>query len=312
MKLTILNTGEQLYVNANQTTTYPTVLPVWGSHSFTVRISEMAQGSNKTELFASRSVVPGQTPTLKFPPVDGAEIDLSVLSSLMPEFTSTNKNNSIYIRVWAGSVPYTFIFNVINIDAPNFGRQSQTDFKLSKGRLNPVSRPANDRIYSRTIASTNGDPATLYGRDGNLYSVTYQQGSPIDVTKYYRIAIPSCGIDKVYPDINNEPCGRVTLSWFNSCGSFDFIDADNFSCVDTLAQQGDGRVVTKREVTCNFGLNAQNVVALKRLAVSPEIKICGMNEEDPTALYNCKCSSTTGVKSTGSGLTNIVTLKFIY
>lgn len=312
MKLTILSTHEKLYVNANQTTIYPQTLSIWGSHPFKVEISEMAQGSNKTELFATTSIIAGQTPTLRFPPVDDAVIDLSVLSSLMPKFTDTNRSNTIYIRVTARSVPYTFVFNVINVDAPNFGRQNQTDFRLNLGRLNPVSRPANDRIYQRTTASTEGDPATLYGRDGRLYSVTYKQGTAIDVTKYYRIAIPSCGIDKVYPDINPDPCGRVTLSWFNSCGSFDFIDADNWSCADTLAQQGDGRVVTKREVTCNFALNAQNVVALKRLAVSPEIKICGMDEEDPTALYNCKCSSTTGVKSTGSGLTNIVTLKFIY
>ena len=140
------------------------------------------------------------------------------------------------------------------------------------------------------------------------------QGDGIsDACQYKKITIKnpdgSVAAVKVYPE-EVHACGAITLKWLNSCGSYDAISCYNWSAQSTIAQGLSGGNVTKRELTCVFEVTEANKFALDVLSLSPDVTVRGLDEVDMDT--KLRCSSTTGVKYTATGLVKTVTLKFQY
>ena len=133
-----------------------------------------------------------------------------------------------------------------------------------------------------------------------------------DACQYRKVTIKK-GSDivaaKFYPE-ETTACGAITLRWLNSCGSYDAISCYNWSTQPTITQGLDGGTVTKRELTCVFELTEANKFALDVLSTSPDVTVRGLDGVQWDT--KMRCSSTTGIKYTASGLAKTATLKFQY
>lgn len=144
--------------------------------------------------------------------------------------------------------------------------------------------------------------------------LTFVQGSGLpDACQYKKVTIKnpdgSVAAVKMYPE-EISACGAITLKWLNSYGSYDAISCYNWSTQPTITQGLDGGTVTKRELTCVFELTEANKFALDVLSTSPDVTVRGLDGVPHDT--KIRCSSTTGVKYTASGLARTATLKFQY
>lgn len=133
-----------------------------------------------------------------------------------------------------------------------------------------------------------------------------------DVCQYRKVTIKKGSTIvavKSYPE-EITACGAITLRWLNSCGSYDAISCYNWSTQPTITQGLDGGTVTKRELTCVFELTEANKFALDVLSTSPDVTVRGLDGVQWDT--KMRCSSTTGIKYTASGLAKTATLKFQY
>lgn len=256
-------------------------------------------------------------------PVNGIEIDLaSYFHPLIPTFNKRISHYTVELVVThranstADAKTQTFRMPIMNLASPNNEKRvtkADTDFRDELGRRAPLAHTLDDDFYIDSV-----DPGYSYTveaiyRDGSKEEFTYLQGDMIaDACQYRKVTIKK-GLDivaaKFYPEKTNA-CGAITLIWLNSCGSHDAISCYNWSTQPMITQGLDGGTVTKRELTCVFELTEANKFALDVLSTSPDVMVRGLDGVQWDT--KMRCSSTTGIKYTASGLAKTATLKFQY
>lgn len=256
-------------------------------------------------------------------PVNGIEIDLaSYFHPLIPAFNKRISHYTVELVVThranltADAKTQTFRMPIMNLASPNNKNRvtkTDTDFRDELGRRAPLAHTLDDDFYIDSV-----DPGYSYTveaiyRDGGKEEFTYLQGDMIaDACQYRKVTIKK-GSDivaaKFYPE-ETTACGAITLRWLNSCGSYDAISCYNWSTQPTITQGLDGGTVTKRELTCVFELTEANKFALDVLSTSPDVTVRGLDGVQWDT--KMRCSSTTGIKYTASGLAKTATLKFQY
>nr|DAG01185.1 MAG TPA: hypothetical protein [Siphoviridae sp. ctt0c4] len=256
-------------------------------------------------------------------PVNGIEIDLaSYFHPLIPAFNKRISHYTVELVVThranltADAKTQTFRMPIMNLASPNNKNRvtkTDTDFRDELGRRAPLAHTLDDDFYIDSV-----DPGYSYTveaiyQDGGKETFTYSQGDMIANACQYRKVTIKKGYDivaaKFYPEETNA-CGAITLRWLNSCGSYDAISCYNWSTQPTITQGLDGGTVTKRELTCVFELTEANKFALDVLSTSPDVTVRGLDGVQWDT--KMRCSSTTGIKYTASGLAKTATLKFQY
>lgn len=256
-------------------------------------------------------------------PVNGIEIDLaSYFHPLIPAFNKRISHYTVELVVThranltADAKTQTFRMPIMNLASPNNEKRvtkTDTDFRDELGRRAPLAHTLDDDFYIDSV-----DPGFSYTveaiyRDGGKEEFTYLQGDMIaDACQYRKVTIKkesTIVATKFYPEATTA-CGAITLIWLNSCGSYDAISCYNWSTQPTITQGLDGGTVTKRELTCVFELTEANKFALDVLSTSPDVMVRGLDGVQWDT--KMRCSSTTGIKYTASGLAKTTTLKFQY
>lgn len=256
-------------------------------------------------------------------PVNGIEIDLaSYFHPLIPVFNKRIDFYTLELVVThrasstANAKTQTFRMPIMNLASPNNKSRvtkTDTDFQDKLGRRAPLAHTLDDDFYIDSV-----DPGYSYTveaiyRDGSKEEFTYLQGDMIaDACQYRKVTIKKASdivAAKFYPE-KTTACGAITLRWLNSCGSYDAISCYSWSTQPTITQGLDGGTVTKRELTCVFELTEANKFALDVLSTSPDVTVRGLDGVPWDT--KMRCSSTTGIKYTASGLAKTATLKFQY
>lgn len=267
--------------------------------------------------------LPGATLTL--PILDNNIIDLSVISSYLPTVQKDTESGGEWRTVTlnftvnpnGGLKYYYFLLPVMNIDSPNVinaEAMGGTDFKNNEGIRVPVAHAFTDQVWLDPREVTTVFTYLLEGPDGN-YEYTGKQGiiSEDLIHGVYNHLEVSAGttvfLNKYYAPLVPNDCS-ITFRWLNTVGSMDYISCQNWTVTPTIRRDSLGGTVTKNEIQAVFAVNNDNIDALTRLSVSPDIQVKGI-------LPNGKAirvigSTTSGVKMTASGLAKTITLKFIY
>ncbi|WAX09805.1 hypothetical protein BT638P8_00013 [Bacteroides phage BT638P8] len=262
---------------------------------------------------------------LILPILDNNIIDLSVISSYLPTFQKDMESGGVWRSVTlnftvnpnGGLKYYYFRVYVMNIDSPNVVNANVlagTDFKNNEGIRVPVAHAFTDQVWlTPRLVSTimeyelDNGVGLFYAKQGDntipdihgTYSkmqVRNDSTSDLLLTKYYAPLVPcDCAI---------------TFRWLNTVGSMDYISCQNWTVTPTIRRDSLGGTVTKNEIQAIFAVNNDNIDALTRLSVSPDIQVKGI-------LPNGRAirvigSTTSGVKMTASGLAKTITLKFVY
>lgn len=263
---------------------------------------------------------------LILPILDSNIVDLSVMSSYLPTFQKDMESGGVWRTVTllftvnpnGGLKYYYFRIYVMNIDSPNVINADDlggTDFKNNEGVRVPVAHAFTDQFWLDSREVTTDFEYTLLGGNGP-YVETGKQGLPtIEVHGMYdTLEVRDDGtgelvLTKKYAPLVPSDCA-ITFRWLNTVGSMDYISCQNWTVTPTIRRDSLGGTVTKNEIQAIFAVNNDNIDALTRLSVSPEIQVKGI-------LPNGKAirvvgSTTSGVKMTASGLAKTITLKFIY
>lgn len=291
-----------------------------------VKINILDDEPSNSYVLAASAVVdslPGATLTL--PILDNNLIDLSVISSYLPTFQKDMESGGVWRSVTLnftvfpnGSVKYYYFrIYVMNIDSPNVINANDlggTDFKNNEGVRVPVAHAFTDQVWltprlTSTIMEYELDDGEwlAYAKQGDntipdihgTYSkmqVRNDSTSDLLLTKYYAPLVPcDCAI---------------TFRWLNTVGSMDYISCQNWTVTPTIRRDSLGGTVTKNEIQAIFAVNNDNIDALTRLSVSPDIQVKGILPNDNA--IRVIGSTTSGVKMTASGLAKTITLKFVY
>lgn len=257
-------------------------------------------------------------------PVNGIEIDLeSYFHPLLPAYKDRISGYTVELGLThraslvANVQTQQFRMPIMNLASRNNNNRvsmADTDFRDEKGHRAPLAHTLDDDFFINSQYHDRVYDAEGVYHDGSTDVFTYTQGSGIpDACQYKKITLKnpdgSVAAVKFYPE-ETSACGAITLKWLNSCGSYDAISCYNWSTQPTITQGLDGGTVTKRELTCIFEVTEANKFALDVLSISPDVTVRGLDGVP----YDTKmrCSSTTGVKYTASGLVKTVTLKFQY
>lgn len=262
---------------------------------------------------------------LILPILDNNIIDLSVISSYLPTFQKDMESGgagrtvqfNFTVNPNGGLKYYYFKAYVMNIDSPNVINADDlggTDFKNNEGVRVPVAHAFTDQVWLDPRGATTDLSYLLKGPNGN-YEYTGKQGiiSEELIHGTYDHLEVSAGttvfLTKYYAPLAPSDCA-ITFRWLNTVGSMDFISCQNWTVTPTIRRDSLGGTVTKNEIQAIFAVNNDNIDALTRLSVSPDIQVKGI-------LPNGKAirvigSTTSGVKMTASGLAKTITLKFIY
>lgn len=313
-------------INANitdgQTYTYPGCMTIWNNIPLKMVVTNLPTDIIVYFYVQCRSSL-NSFYVANLEPVNGIEIDLaSYFHPLIPAF---NKRISHYTaelvvthraNLTADAKTQTFRMPIMNLASPNNKNRvtkTDTDFRDELGRRAPLAHTLDDDFYIDSV-----DPGYSYTveaiyQDGGKEKFTYSQGDMItDACQYRKVTIKK-GSDivaaKFYPE-ETTACGAITLRWLNSCGSYDAISCYNWSTQPTITQGLDGGTVTKQELTCVFELTEANKFALDVLSTSPDVTVRGLDGVQWDT--KMRCSSTTGIKYTASGLAKTATLKFQY
>ncbi|WAX09719.1 hypothetical protein BT638P6_00014 [Bacteroides phage BT638P6] len=291
-----------------------------------VKINILDDEPSNSYVLAASAVVdnlPGATLTL--PILNNNLIDLSVISSYLPTFQKDMESGGVWRTVTLnftvfpnGSVKYYYFrVYVMNIDSPNVINANVlggTDFKNNEGVRVPVAHAFNDQFWlTPLLVSTtmeyeldDGNGLVYAKQGGNTipdihgtYSkmqVRNDSTSDLLLTKYYAPLVPS-------------DCA-ITFRWLNTVGSMDYISCQNWTVTPTIRRDSLGGTVTKNEIQAIFAVNNDNIDALTRLSVSPDIQVKGILPNGTS--IRAIGSTTSGVKMTASGLAKTITLKFVY
>lgn len=257
-------------------------------------------------------------------PVNGIEIDLaSHFYPLLPAYKDRIAEYTVELRLThranltANMRTQTLRMPIMNLASRNnINRVSKydTDFRDDLGRRAPLAHTLDDDFFINSQYHDRVYDAEGIYHDGETNIFTYTQGSTISDACWYKtikLKNPDGSVAAVkhYPE-ETFACGAITLRWLNSYGSYDAISCYNWSTQPTITQGLDGGTITMRELTCVFELTEANKFALDVLSTSPDVTVKGLDGvPDDTKM---RCSSTTGVKYTASGLARTATLKFQY
>lgn len=291
-----------------------------------VKINILDDEPSNSCVLAATAVVdnlPGATLTL--PILDNNLIDLSVVSSYLPTFQKDMESGGVWRTVTLnftvfpnGSVKYYYFrVYIMNIDSPNVINANDlggTDFKNNEGVRVPVAHAFTDRVWLSPEKVTTIMEYTLEGED-EYFEYTGKQGIISEklihgTYDYLRVAdSQTVLLDKYYAPLVPSDCA-ITFRWLNTVGSMDYISCYNWTVTPTIRRDSLGGTVTKNEIQAIFPVNNDNIDALTRLSVSPDIQVKGILPND--AAIRVIGSTTSGVKMMASGLAKTITLKFVY
>ena len=322
MRVAVSRANISVKVTDSQTYTYPGCMTIWNNIPLKMVVTDLPTDIIVRFYVQCRSTLDSFY-MANLEPVNGIEIDLaSYFHPLIPAFNKRISRYTVELAVThranltADAKTQTFRMPIMNLASPNNENRvtkTDTDFRDGLGRRAPLAHTLDDDFYIDSI-----DPGYSYTveaiyRDGGKGEFTYLQGDMIaDACQYRKVTIKK-GSDivaaKFYPEATTA-CGAITLRWLNSCGSYDAISCYNWSTQPTITQGLDGGTVTKRELTCVFELTEANKFALDVLSMSPDVTVQGLDGVQWDT--KMRCSSTTGIKYTASGLAKTATLKFQY
>lgn len=291
-----------------------------------VKINMLDDEPSNSYVLAATAVVdnlPGATLTL--PILNNNIIDLSVIASYLPTFQKDMESGGVWRTVTLnftvfpnGSVKYYYFrVYVMNIDSPNVINANDlggTDFKNNEGVRVPVAHAFTDQVWLSPEKVTTVFEYTLEGED-EYFEYTGKQGIVSEklihgTYDYLRVADgQTVLLDKYYAPLVPSDCS-ITFRWLNTVGSMDYISCQNWTVTPTIRRDSLGGTVTKNEIQAIFAVNNDNIDALTRLSVSPDIQVKGILPDDKA--LRVIGSTTSGVKMTASGLAKTITLKFVY
>lgn len=268
--------------------------------------------------------------TVKLPIFEGNIIDLSVMASyfltfqkelaLFPTKASRTVTMNFTVNPNGAVKYYYFRVYVMNIDAPNVRKAKAmygTDFLNGEGVRVPVAHAFSDQVWltPRTVNVADDYEYTLLGNSGE-HIESGKQGfetreihGDFDTLKVRQDNTENLVLTKKYAPLVPSDCA-ITFRWLNTTGSMDYISCYNWTVTPTIRRDSLGGTVTKNEIQAIFPVNNDNLNALSRLAVSPDIQIKGLLPDGKAV--RAIGSTTSGVKMTASGLNRTITLKFVY
>ena len=322
MRVAVSRANINARITDGQTYTYPGCMTIWNNIPLKMVVTDLPTDIIVYFYVQCRSSL-NSFYVANLEPVNGIEIDLaSYFHPLIPAFNKRISHYTVELVVThranstADAKTQTFRMPIMNLASPNNKNRvtkADTDFQDKLGRRAPLAHTLDDDFYIDSA-----DPGYSYTveaiyQDGSKEEFTYMQGDMIaDACQYRKVTIKK-GQDivaaKIYPE-KTTACGAITLRWLNSCGSYDAISCYNWSTQPTITQGLDGGTVTKRELTCVFELTEANKFALDVLSTSPDVTVQGLDGVQWDT--KMRCSSTTGIKYTASGLAKTATLKFQY
>ena len=323
MRVAVSRANINVRITDGQTYTYPGCMTIWNNIPLKMVVTDLPTDIIAYFYVQCRSSL-NSFYVANLEPVNGIEIDLaSYFHPLIPAFNKRISHYTVELVVahransTADAKTQTFRLPIMNLASPNNKERvtkTDTDFRDKLGRRAPLAHTLDDDFYIDSI-----DPGYSYTveaiyRDGGKEEFTYLQGDMIaDACQYEKITLKnldgSVAAVKFYPE-ETFACGAITLRWLNSCGSYDAISCYNWSTQPTITQDLDGGTITKRELTCVFELTEANKFALNVLSTSPDVTVRGLDGVQWDT--KMRCSSTTGIKYTASGLAKTATLKFQY
>lgn len=257
-------------------------------------------------------------------PVNGIEIDLaSHFYPLLPAYKDRIAGYTVELglthkaNLTANVQTQQFRMPIMNLASRNnINRVSNadTDFRDELGRRAPLAHTLDDDFFINSQYHDRTYDMEVIYQGGSADMLNYSQGGGLpDACQFKKVTLKnpdgSVAAVKFYPE-EISACGAITLRWLNSYGSYDAISCYNWSTQPTITQGLDGGTVTKRELTCVFELTEANKFALDVLSTSPDVTVKGLDGVPNDT--KMRCSSTTGVKYTASGLAKTATLKFQY
>lgn len=265
---------------------------------------------------------------LILPILDNNIIDLSVISSYLPTFQKDMESGGVWRTVTlnftvnpnGGLKYYYFRIYVMNIDSPNVVNANDlggTDFKNNEGIRVPVAHAFTDQVWLSPREAATVFEYALLGDSGDYVEYGKQGFQTVETHGLYdtlevRDNDDGTGdlvLTKKYAPLAPSDCA-ITFRWLNTVGSMDYISCYNWTVTPTIRRDSLGGTVTKNEIQAVFAVNNDNIDALTRLSVSPDIQVKGILPNG-TAIRVIG-STTSGVKMTASGLAKTITLKFIY
>jgi hypothetical protein len=322
MRVAVSRANINVKITDGQTYTYPGCMTIWNNIPLKMVVTDLPTDIIVYFYVQCRSSLDSFY-VANLEPVNGIEIDLaSYFHPLIPAFNKRISHYTVELVVThranltADAKTQKFRMPIMNLASPNNKNRvtkTDTDFRDELGRRAPLAHTLDDDFYIDSV-----DPGYSYTveaiyQDGGKEEFTYLQGDMIaDACQYRKVTIKK-GSDivaaKFYPE-ETTACGAITLRWLNSYGSYDAISCYNWSTQPTITQGLDGGTVTKRELTCVFELTEANKFALDVLSTSPDVTVRGLDGVQWDT--KMRCSSTTGIKYTASGLAKTATLKFQY
>lgn len=321
MKVRILSTNTTLTGVEGSIIKYNGCLPIWDGISQKIQITDLPTSNLKWASIGLQMTYPLPY-SLYLEPVEGMILDLSsIFHPISPKYQDKLDIYNVMVGVAytvSGTTKFQDVYiPIVNMSAPNLtsriGRAC-TDFDDDKGMRPGIMHTLDDAFWFDSRDYNMNYLVDAIYRDGNPDTFNLSQGMTIgDACQYKKITVKKTDgtvvAVKFYPEEINL-CGAVTLKWLNSTGSYDAISCTNWTLQPTISQGLDGGDVTKREISCTFEVTEANKFALDRLSVSPDTSIIGI--PGTGNWIKTRCSSTTGVKMTASGLVKTVTLKFQY
>lgn len=323
MRVAVSRANINVGITDGQTYAYPGCMTIWNNIPLKMVVTDLPTDIIVYFYVQCRSSLDSYF-VANLEPVNGIEIDLaSYFHPLIPAFNKQISHYTVELVVThrasltAGAKTQTFRMPIMNLASPNCKNRvikADTDFRDELGRRAPLAHTVDDDFFINSQYHDRVYDAEGIYHDGETDIFTYTQGSTIqDVCQYKTIKLKnpdgSVAVVKHYPE-ETFACGAITLRWLNSYGSYDAISCYNWSTQPTITQGLDGGTVTKRELTCVFELTEANKFALDVLSTSPDVTVRGLDGVPHDT--KMRCSSTTGIKYTASGLAKTATLKFQY
>lgn len=322
MRVSVSRANISVSVTDGRTYTYPGCMTIWNNIPLKIVVTDLPTDIIVYFYVQCRSSL-NSFYVANLEPVNGIEIDLaSYFHPLIPAFNKRISHYTVELVVThranltANAKTQTFRMPIMNLASPNNKNRvtkTDTDFRDELGRRAPLAHTLDDDFYIDSVDPDYSYTLEAIYRDGSKGEFTYLQGDTIaDACQYRKVTIKkesAIVAAKFYPE-ETAACGAITLRWLNSCGSYDAISCYNWSTQPTITQGLDGGTVTKRELTCVFELTEANKFALDVLSTSPDVTVRGLDGVQWDT--KMRCSSTTGIKYTASGLAKTATLKFQY
>lgn len=322
MRVVVSRANINVGITDGQTYTYSGCMTIWNNIPLKMVVTDLPEDIIVYFYVQCRSSLDSFY-VANLEPVNGIEIDLaSYFHPLIPAFNKRISHYTVELVVThranltADAKTQTFRMPIMNLASPNNRNRvtkTDTDFRDDLGRRAPLAHTLDDDFYIDSVDPGYSYTVEVIYQDGGKEEFTYSQGDVIgDACQYRKVTIkkgPDVIAAKFYPEEINA-CGAITLRWLNSCGSYDAISCYNWSTQPTITQGLDGGTVTKRELTCVFELTEANKFALDVLSTSPDVTVRGLDGVQWDT--KMRCSSTTGIKYTASGLAKTATLKFQY